>query len=79
MKRFLALLLSGFFMPIANMPDIIQYITYLNPLRYFMTILREIFLKGTGLADLAQETLSLAALGLVLISAAMLRFRKKLA
>lgn len=74
-----AILLSGFFMPIANMPDVIQYITYLNPLRYFMTILREIFLKGTGLADLAQETISLAALGLILISAAMLRFRRKLA
>ncbi|MFH0762428.1 MAG: ABC transporter permease, partial [Candidatus Omnitrophota bacterium] len=41
-------LLSGFAYPIANMPKIIQYFTFLNPLRYFMVVIRSIFLKGVG-------------------------------
>ena len=43
-----SVLLSGYAFPIENMPWIIQYVTYLNPLRYFITIVRGIFLKGTG-------------------------------
>ncbi|PKN89449.1 MAG: ABC transporter permease [Deltaproteobacteria bacterium HGW-Deltaproteobacteria-1] len=42
-------MLSGFVFPIANMPDVVQWLTYLNPLRYFLVILRGIFLKGVGL------------------------------
>jgi ABC-2 type transport system permease protein len=42
-------MLSGFVFPIVNMPIVIQWLTYLNPLRYFLVIIRGIFLKGTGL------------------------------
>ena len=44
-----AFILSGFAFPIENMPDWIQYLTYANPLRYFMVIIRGVFLKGMGL------------------------------
>jgi ABC-2 type transport system permease protein len=73
-----AILLSGFFLPIANMPPAIQALTYLNPLRYFMVILREIYLKGTGLRELLPETLALALFGVTVFTAAVLRFRRKL-
>ena len=73
-----SILLSGFFIPIANMPEAVQYITYLNPLRYFFVILREIYLKGTGLRELMPETLALTAFGFTVFSIAVLRFRRKL-
>nr|CBX29111.1 hypothetical protein N47_J00920 [uncultured Desulfobacterium sp.] len=72
------ILLSGFFIPIANMPHVIQKITLFNPLRYFIIILREIYLKETTLKDLIPETLSLVAFGGFLFLAAIIRFRKKL-
>jgi ABC-2 type transport system permease protein len=46
---FPAVLLSGFMFPITNMPQVIQWLTYMNPLRYFLVIIRSIFLKGIGL------------------------------
>jgi len=52
-----AILLSGFFIPIENMPNWVQWITHLNPLRYFMVIVREIYLKGTGALFLWKETI----------------------
>lgn len=73
-----AILLSGFFLPIANMPPAVQVITYINPLRYFLVILREIYLKGTGLRELLPETLALALFGVTVFTAAVLRFRTKL-
>ncbi|MDH7514577.1 MAG: ABC transporter permease [Bacteroidota bacterium] len=72
------MILSGFFIPIANMPPLIQVLTYANPVRYYMTILREIYLKGTGLSDLVEETVALAVFGTVVFSAAVLRFRRTL-
>lgn len=72
------ILLSGFFIPIANMPHIIQKITLFNPLRYFIIILREIYLKGTTIKDLIPETLSLVTFGSCLFLAAIIRFKKKL-
>ncbi len=71
------ILLSGFFVPIANMPDGIQYLTYVNPLRYFITIVREIYMKGSGIQHLWKEGLALAAYGLVMIVLASSRFRKR--
>lgn len=71
-----AILLSGFFIPIANMPDVIQYLTYLNPLRYFMVILREIYLKGTPLQYLLPETAAMAGFGIAVFSAAVWRYRQ---
>jgi len=70
--------LSGFAFPIANMPKAVQVITLIMPLRYFMTIVRGIFLKGVGMASLWRDALSLLVLGLVLLGVAISRFRKKL-
>ncbi len=72
-----ALLLSGFFVPIENMPAFIQDITYVNPLRYFITSLREIYLKGTEFRYLWREALAMALIGITAITGASLRFRKR--
>jgi len=73
-----ALLMAGLLVPIENMPAAIQLITYLNPLRYFVTVLREIFLKGTGLPHLWVEALAMTGIGLAAMGAAILRFQKRL-
>lgn len=73
---FPATLLSGFAFPLENMPQAIRLFTWLNPVRYEMTILREIFLKGNGLATLWPEFLALFILGSLLLAAATFRFRK---
>lgn len=73
---FPAVLLSGFMFPIANMPQIIQWLTMLNPLRYFLIIIRGIFLKGVGLSVLWPQMLALAIMGVLTLWAAMQRFDK---
>ncbi len=73
-----AVLLSGFMFPIENMPEIIQYATYINPLRYFLVIIRGIFLKGSGIAVLWPQMLSLLVLGTAVITLSSLRFKKRL-
>lgn len=73
-----ALLLSGFMFPIENMPVGFQYVTYLNPLTYFLIIIRGVFLKGSGFEVLWPELLSLLVLGVIIISLSALRFRKRL-
>lgn len=73
-----AMLLSGFAFPIANMPEAIQVLTYLNPLRYFLVIIRGIFLKGNGADVLWPQMLALLLLGAALLTASTLRFRKRL-
>jgi ABC-2 type transport system permease protein len=70
--------LSGFAFPIENMPGWIQYITYLIPLRYYITILRGVILKGDGLFQLIPETLALLGIGIFILAASSLRFRKRL-
>jgi ABC-2 type transport system permease protein len=69
--------LSGFIFPIENMPAVIQPFTYLIPLRYFLVILRSIFLKGVGLAVLWPEALALTAWGLAMLSLAIARSTKR--
>lgn len=71
--------LSGFTFPIENMPSWIQWVTYLIPLRYFLVIVRGIFLKGVGVAVLWPQIAALLACGLVLIALATLRSSKRLA
>ena len=71
-------LLSGFAYPIANMPQIIQWFTIFNPMRYFMVVIRSIFLKGVGLEVLWPQLLPLFILGLTVISLSALRFRRNL-
>jgi ABC-2 type transport system permease protein len=73
-----AVLLSGFMFPIANMPVVVQYVTYANPLRYFLVIIRGIFLKGNGPAVLWPEMLALLILGVAVITASSVRFQKRL-
>ena len=76
---FPAILLSGFAFPIANMPEPIQWLTYLNPLRYFLIIIRGVFLKGVGLDALWPQMVGLALLGPLTLLLASTRFRKTLA
>jgi ABC-2 type transport system permease protein len=71
--------LSGFVFPIENMPAAIQPITYLIPLRYFVVILRGIFLKGVGLETLWPQALALFAWGVVILTLAYMRSSKRLA
>jgi ABC-2 type transport system permease protein len=70
--------LSGFAFPIANMPKVIQPFTYLIPLRYFLEIVRAVFLKGAGLAELWPQALALFGLGIAIFSLSVIRFRKTL-
>jgi len=76
---FPAVLLSGFMFPIANMPPVIQWLTYLNPLRYFLVIIRGIFLKGVGLHILWPQMVALAVMGIITLWLASRRFHKTLA
>ena len=71
-----AILLSGFMFPIANMPEMIQWLTCLNPLRYFLIIVRGIFLKGVGPGVLWPQLLALAIMGCVTLHVATRRFHK---
>jgi ABC-2 type transport system permease protein len=71
--------LSGFVFPIENMPAVIQPFTYLIPLRYFLTILRGIFLKGIGLETLWPDALALLGWGVGMLTLATLRSSKRLA
>jgi ABC-2 type transport system permease protein len=71
--------LSGFIFPIENMPAVIQPLTYLLPLRYYLVILRSIFLKGVGLETLWPEALALAGWGVAILSLAVARSTKRAA
>jgi ABC-2 type transport system permease protein len=71
--------LSGFVFPIENMPAAIQWLTYLIPLRYFLVIVRAIFLKGVGLETLWPEALALTAWGVAILALAIIRSSKRLA
>ncbi len=73
---FPCILLSGFMFPIANMPQVIQWITYLDPIRYFLVIVRGIFLKGVGFEGLWPQMLALTIMGGVLMVFATMRFKK---
>jgi len=72
------LLMSGFFLPLENMPRFLYLLTYINPLRYYMIIVRELFLKGAGFAVLWRETAALAGIAVVVLSLAVSRFQKRL-
>ena len=72
------LTLSGFVFPIESMPPVIQAVTYIFPLRYYFVIIRGLFLKGVSLPELWRESAALAAIGVVVIAASVLRFRKRL-
>jgi ABC-2 type transport system permease protein len=73
-----AFLLSGFMFAIANMPAVIQWITYLIPARYFISLIKGIYLKGVGLEILAGEAILLAIFSAVMVMVANAKFQKKL-
>ncbi len=75
---FPGVILSDFFFPLENMPDLIRIITYFNPMRYGMHAQREIFLKGAGWRESAHSLLILAAFGFSFLTLGSLRFRKKI-
>jgi ABC-2 type transport system permease protein len=73
-----SILLSGFIFPIRQMPAALQVLTIVVPARYFIEILRDIYLKGLGLESFWRETLYIMLFGVVMIALAVRRFRKKL-
>ena len=73
-----AFMLSGFVFPIRNMPLFVQYLTFLNPLRYFMTIVRGVFIKGVGVTVLWPQMLVLTAYGVIVLTLSAVRFHKTL-
>ncbi len=74
-----AFMLSGFTYPIANMPEVVKVLTYLNPLRYYLVIIRGVYLKGLGFQVLWPQMAALALLGASLLALAAGRFRKTMA
>jgi ABC-2 type transport system permease protein len=73
------ILLSGFFIPVENMPGWVQGITNINPVRFFMLVVREIFLKGAGFAELWRAGLSMMGIGVFVFGLALIFFTKKAA
>jgi len=73
-----SILLSGFIFPIANMPQTIQWLTHLIPLRYYLVIVRGIFLKGNGFAILWPQVAVLLLFGAAILGLSALRFKKRL-
>jgi ABC-2 type transport system permease protein len=73
-----AIILSGFATPIANMPELVQDLTYANPMRYFLVIVRGVFLEGDGLQDLWSQYWPLAIIAVLSMSAAAWLFRHRM-
>lgn len=73
-----AFMLSGFTFPIRNMPEAVQWMTLLNPMRYFMEVVRGVFLKGVGVEVLWPQLLMLGVFGVFILGFSAMRFRKRL-
>ena len=73
-----SIFLSGFFFPLDAMPKVLYYISYLMPLRYYLSIIRVLLLKGVGLESILPDVIALTIFGVVIMGAAALRFRKRL-
>jgi len=72
-----SLLTSGFFTPIENMPEVVQHLTLLNPQRFFMTIMRGIMMKDSGIAELYPQILALVIFSVVIFSFSWMRLSKR--
>ncbi len=70
--------LSGFVFPIENMPVVVQWLTYLLPLRYYFTIIRGVFLRGVGMEVLWPQALGLLIFGVTVLAVSVMRFHKRL-
>jgi drug efflux transport system permease protein len=73
-----SIFLSGFFFPLEAMPKVLQWLSYVMPLRYYLAIIRTLLLKDVGVSALKGEIIALAIFGLALMTIASLRFRKRL-
>jgi len=73
-----AVIFSGFAPPVSSMPEALQCLTYLNPLRYFQVVLRSVFLKGAGLDILWPQMVAMAVLGFTMLTLSVFRFQKSL-
>jgi ABC-2 type transport system permease protein len=73
-----SIFLSGFFFPLEAMPKVLQWISYIIPLRYYLIIIRSLLIKGVGAGPIWSEILALALFGIVIMGAASVRFRKRL-
>lgn len=73
-----SIFLSGFFFPLEAMPKVLQWISYAIPLRYYLVVIRSLMLKGVGLEAIQREVIALTIFGIVIMTAAALRFRKRL-
>jgi ABC-2 type transport system permease protein len=73
-----SIFLSGFFFPLEAMPPFLRFLSYIIPLRYFLIIIRSLMLKGVGAMAIQNEIIALIILGIILMGAASLRFRKRL-
>jgi ABC-2 type transport system permease protein len=73
-----AIMFSGFSFPISTMPHWLQYLTYLSPLRYFLVVLRGVYLKGVGLNILWPQMAAMALLGVFMLTISVFRFHKAL-
>jgi ABC-2 type transport system permease protein len=73
-----SIFLSGFFFPIEAMPNVLRWISYIVPLRYYLVIIRALLIKGVGIPAIWQEMLALTLFGLLILGAAAARFRKRL-
>lgn len=73
-----SIVFSGFGTPISSMPEVMQWLTYLDPLRYFQEVLRSVYLKGTGLDVLWQQMAAMALIGIIMLTISVFRFQKSL-
>ena len=73
-----SIFLSGFFFPIDAMPKVLQWVSYIIPLRYYLIIIRALLIKGVGVAPIWSEILTLTIFGIAIMGAASFRFRKRL-
>ncbi len=73
-----SIFLAGFFFPLEAMPKVLQWISYIFPLRYYLVIIRSLMLKGVGISAYNEDLIALAIFGVAIMSLAALRFRKRL-
>jgi len=73
-----SIIFSGFGTPISSMPGVLQWLAYLNPLTYFLDVLRSVYLKGVGLGVLWQDMAAMALLGIIMLAVTVFRFQKSL-
>jgi ABC-2 type transport system permease protein len=73
-----SIFLSGFFFPLQAMPQILQWLSYAIPLRYYLVVIRSLLIKGVGVEAIRSDIIALALFGFVIMTLAALRFRKRL-